>query len=263
MMRIAITRPVSTSIVQCELTHLVREPIDHARAVRQHAAYEDALARHVVEIVRAPALDELPDAVFVEDTAVVFDEVAVMARSGAPSRRPEARAVERVLARYRDVEHIVAPGTLDGGDVLRVGKRIFVGRSSRTNDAGILQLRAVVAKFGYKLVAVDVRGCLHLKSAVTAVAGNTLLGNAGWVRREAFGNLKWIDIDPTEPLAANALWVGDGVIYPRAFPRTAALLRTHLDSLGLSLDFVDASELAKAEGGVTCCSLILAGSPVR
>jgi dimethylargininase len=153
MTRIAITRPVSASIVQCELTHLAREPIDHARAVKQHAAYEAALAQHVVEIVRVPALDELPDAVFVEDAAVVFDELAVMARSGALSRRPESRGVERVLARYRDVEHIVAPGTLDGGDVLRVGKRIFVGRSSRTNDAGILQLRGLVAKFDYKLVA--------------------------------------------------------------------------------------------------------------
>jgi dimethylargininase len=263
MTRIAITRPVSTSIVQCELTHLAREPIDHARAVQQHAAYEAALAKHVAEIVRVPALDELPDAVFVEDTAVVLDEMAVMARSGALSRRPESRGVERVLARYRDVEHIVAPGTLDGGDVLRVGKRIFVGRSSRTNDAGILQLRALVAKFDYKLVAVDVRGCLHLKSAVTAVAGNTLLGNGEWVRRESFGNLKWIDVDPTEPHAANALWLGDGVIYPSAYPRTAAILRTHLEALGLSLDLVDASELAKAEGGVTCCSLILAGSHAR
>jgi dimethylargininase len=263
MTRIAITRPVSTSIVRCELTHLAREPIDHARAVHQHIAYEAALAKHVGEIVRAPAANDMPDAVFVEDVAVVLDEVAVMARPGAVSRRGELRGVEKVIARYRDVTRIVAPGTLDGGDVLRVGRRLFVGRSSRTNDAAIIQLRALVAEFGYKVVAVDVRGCLHLKSAVTAVAGNTLLGNGAWASRQAFGTLKWIDVDPAEPHAANALWVGDGVIYPRAYPRTAALLRTHLESIGLSLDLVDASELAKAEGGVTCCSLILSGSRAR
>ncbi|HEX6942544.1 MAG TPA: N(G),N(G)-dimethylarginine dimethylaminohydrolase, partial [Gemmatimonadaceae bacterium] len=126
---IAIIRPVSTSIVACELTHLARAPIDYARAVKQHAAYEAALARRGCEIVRVPAAHGMPDAVFVEDVAVVLDELAVMTRPGALSRRDEGRDVEPALARYRNVARIAAPGTLDGGDVLRVGKRLFVGRS--------------------------------------------------------------------------------------------------------------------------------------
>lgn len=262
MARIAITRPVSKTIAHCELTHLSREPIDYDRAVEQHEAYEAALAALGCTVERTAAAHEFPDATFVEDMTVVLDEVAVMARPGAVSRRGEVDGVEDVVARYREVVGIDTPGTLDGGDVLCVGKRIFVGWSSRTNGAGIAQLRALVSKFGYQVDAVDVHRCLHLKSAVTAVGEGTLLGNAAWVDRGAFGDLEWIEVDPSEPQAANALWVGDGVIYPRAHARTAELLRAHLDKRGLSLHLVDVSELAKAEGGVTCCSLILeAASP--
>jgi len=255
--RIAITRPVSRSIVHCELTHLSREPIDCARAVEQHLAYEAALAECVGEIVRVPAADDMPDAVFVEDMAVVLDEVAVMTRPGAVSRRGESSGVEDVLARYRDVVRISAPGMLDGGDVLCIDKRLFVGRSSRTNGAGVSQLRALVSGHGYQVDVVEVRGCLHLKSAVTAVGDRALLGNSAWTDRQAFRDLEWIEVDPSEPHAANALWVGDGVIYPRAYTRTAGILRAHLEARGMSLHLLDVSELAKAEGGVTCCSLIL------
>jgi dimethylargininase len=258
MTRIAITRPVSRSIVHCELTHLVREPIGYDRAVEQHVAYEAALAALAGEIVRVPEAHDFPDAVFVEDTAVVLDELAVMTRPGAASRRGEMEGVEKVLARYRDIVRIEAPGTLDGGDVLRVERRLYVGRSSRTNDAAIGQLAALLAQHGYEVQAVDVRGCLHLKSAVTLVSAGTLLGNSAWVDRAAFGNLNWIEVAQSEPGAANALRVGDAVIFPRHHTQTAALLHTHLSAAGKSLRLVDVSELAKAEGGVTCCSLILA-----
>jgi dimethylargininase len=257
MPRIAITRPVSTSIVHCELTHLARESINYARAVKQHEAYEAALAALGCEVTAAAAAPDMPDAVFVEDMAVVLDEVAVMARPGVVSRRGELDGVEEILARHRHVERINAPATLDGGDVLRVGRRLFVGRSSRTNDEGISQLRTLVAKHGYDVDAMDVRGCLHLKSAVTAVGAKTLLGNGAWVDRQAFGDLEWIEVDPLEPHAANALWVGKGVIYPGAYTGTAARLRAHVDDQGMSIHLVDVSELAKAEGGVTCCSLLL------
>ena len=256
MARIAITRPVSTSIVHCELTHLSREPIDYARAVKQHKAYEATLAALGCEMTSAAAAHDMPDAVFVEDMAVVLDEVAVLTRPGVMSRRGELDGVEEVLVRHRPVERIGAPGTLDGGDVLRVGRRLFVGRSSRTNDAGVSHLRVLVSKHGYEVEAVDLRGCLHLKSAVTAVGEGTLLGNSAWADRRAFGDLEWIEVDPSEPHAANALWVGDGVIYPRAYTRTAARLRAHFDEQGMSIHLVDVSELAKAEGGVTCCSLV-------
>jgi dimethylargininase len=256
MSRIAITRPVSRTIVHCELTHLAREPIDYALAVEQHHEYETALARLCDEIVHVAAAHDLPDAVFVEDTAIVLDEVAVLTRPGAVMRRPELTGVEPVLARYRDVVRIIEPGTLDGGDVLRVGRRLFVGRSQRTNDEGIAQLRALASPCGFDVKAVDLNDCLHLKSAVTLVGEATLLGNSAWVGRRAFGDVEWIEVDPSEPHAANALWIGDAVIFPRAHVRTAATLRARLPAAGISLHLVEASELAKAEGGVTCCSLV-------
>ena len=199
----------------------------------------------------------MPDAVFVEDIVVVLDEVAVMTRPGAVSRRDEGPEVESALARYRKLVRITEPGTLDGGDVLHVGNTLYVGRSGRTNAEGIAQLRALVSSLGYEVNAIDVHGCLHLKSAVTTVGDNTLLGNSAWVDRRAFANHEWIEVDPREPFAGNALSVNGGVIFPRAFTRTAELLRRHLEGNRAPLELVDASELAKAEGGVTCCSLIL------
>lgn len=204
-----------------------------------------------------PAAHDLPDAVFVEDVAIVLDELAVMTRPGAVSRRDEGRDVEPVLASHRDIVRIEAPGTMDGGDVLRLGRRIFVGRSSRTSEDGITQLRALTSRFGYEVRAIAVKGCLHLKSAVCVVGEHTLIGNSAWVDRRSFPEADWIEIDKREPQAANALRIGDGVIYPRAFVHSAELLRRHLEASNASLDIVDASELAKAEGGVTCCSLIL------
>jgi len=252
--RIAIVRPVSRSIIDCELTHLARSPIDYARASTQHKEYQSALKALGCELVTVSAADNLPDAVFVEDAAIVLDEVAVMTRPGAVSRRGELAGVERALAPFRPLMRITHPSTLDGGDVLLVGRRLFVGRSSRSNHNGIEQLRALVAPHGYDVQAVDLRGCLHLKSAVTAVANDTLLGNGDWVEREAFGDVKWIEVDPSEPHAANALHIENDVIYPKAYPRTAERMR----AAGISLRLVDASELAKAEGGVTCCSLVVA-----
>jgi dimethylargininase len=253
----AITRPVSMSIVKCELTHLAREPIDYSVALAQHADYEAALIRLGCEIERVPVAHDKPDAVFVEDVAVVLDEVAVMTRPGAVSRRDEGQEVEAVLARHRNLVRIAEPGTLDGGDVLHVGKTLYVGRSRRTNAEGIAQLRALVSDLGYEVNAIDVRGCLHLKSAVTTVGENTLLGNSGWVDRRAFPGRDWIEVDPREPFAGNALFVNGGVIYASAFTHTAELLRRYLEKNHTPLELVDASELAKAEGGVTCCSLIL------
>src|SRR5262249_11855322 len=163
--------------VDCELTHLAREPIDYATALAQHADYEAALIRLGCEVVRLPVAHDMPDAVFVEDVAVVLDELAVMTRPGALSRRDEGREGEAVLVRPRRMVRIEEPGTLDGGDVLQLGKTLFVGRSSRTNAEGIAQLRDLVSGSGYTVSAIDVHECLHLKSAVTAVGERTLVGN--------------------------------------------------------------------------------------
>jgi dimethylargininase len=249
---IALTRDISPALQECELTHLAREPIDIERARRQHDAYEDALRGLGCEVRRLSAGPNMPDSVFIEDTAVVLDEVAVITRPGAPSRRGETAAVADALAAHRPLVHIEAPGTLDGGDVLVAECTVFVGRSERTNEAGIEQLRDAVAGFGYVVRGVPLHGCLHLKTAVTHVGGGRLLINRGWVPAEAFAGWELIDVEPGEPFAANALRVGGRIIHPDAFPRTRSRLEAH----GLEVVPVPADELAKAEGGVTCCSLV-------
>lgn len=251
-MRVAITRPVSRSINACELTHVARTPIDLEAARRQHAAYEQALDSLGVRVVRAPELPEHPDAVFVEDTAIVLDELAVLTRPGAPSRRPEVDAMAGELAHFRRTVRIEAPATLDGGDVLRLGRTLYAGRTARTSTAGIDALRALVAPYGYDVVAVDVEGALHLKTAVTQVSPDWILVNPAWVDPGVFGGYDALTVDPDEPFAANAVLVNGALVHSSAFPRTQAMLRAH----GLHVVAVDASELAKAEGGVTCCSLL-------
>jgi dimethylargininase len=250
---IAITRGVSATIDACELTHVSRTPIDVGLARAQHAAYESALASLSCEIGRIPADDRYPDAVFIEDTAIVLDELAVITRPGAESRRGELDAVAAVLGEYRTLVRMEAPATIDGGDVLQLDHALYVGRTLRTSDEGIVQLRALIAPYGYRVVAVDVDGCLHLKSAVTRVGADVLLMNRRWVSPSIFDGWRIIDVDDAEPAAANALRIGDSVIFPEELPRT----RRKLEAEGIDVIAVPAGELAKAEGGVTCCSLIL------
>jgi len=249
-MLLALTRSVPPSIVECELTHLAREPIDVARAAVQHRAYENALAALGCVVRQLPDEPDLPDSVFVEDTAVIVDEVAVITRPGAASRRAETFSVAQTLRAYRELAFIEDPGTLDGGDVLRIGKRVFVGQSERTNAEGIAQLRTHLGEFGYTVQAIALHDCLHLKTAVTALSDSIVLINPAWTDFPRFDR---IEVDPSEPFAANALLTPNGVVMPAAFPRTIERVRKR----GIKVDTVDASELAKAEGGVTCCSLLL------
>ena len=255
-MRVAITRQVCAAIGECELTHLPRVPIDFARATAQHHAYEQALVTLGCQVLSLPAQLTQPDSVFVEDAAIVLDEIAIVTRPGAPSRRPETTSIAEALTAYRRIWFVEAPGTLEGGDVLRLGKHLFVGVSGRTNQSGIMQLRAVGWEHGYTVMAVPVAGCLHLKSAVTQVGDRTLLINPGWVDPSQFGEFDVIEVDPDEPYAANGLLVGDRLLYPSSFPRT----RARLEAGGIAVVPVDVSELQKAEGAVTCCSLIFTAS---
>jgi dimethylargininase len=204
----------------------------------------------VEHVAPAPAL---PDSVFIEDTAVVVDELAVMSRPGAESRRPEVAGVADVLRRYRPLAAITSPGTLDGGDVKRVGRVLYVGQSGRTNDEGIGQLRSHLAPLGYEVRAVRPTGCLHLKTAVTAVSDHAVLLNPEWISPAFFDGLDVIAIDPMEPFAANVVRVGNAVLTASAFSRT----RRILEGRGIEVHVVDVSELAKAEGAVTCCSILL------
>ncbi|MEO8379015.1 MAG: arginine deiminase family protein [Acidobacteriota bacterium] len=248
---IAITRDVSPSIASAELTHLQRTPIDYGRAVEQHGRYRELLASLGHTVVDLPGDAAFPDCVFVEDTAIVLDDLAVITRPGAASRRGETALMAEALARHRPLAFIEAPATIDGGDVLVLDDRIYVGQSARTNAAALEQLRRLTHR---EVFAVDVHGALHLKTAVTRVGPDTLLVNRDWLDLTPFAGWTLIEVDPAEPFAANALLVDDVVIYPTAFPLTQARLA------GLDVRTVDADELAKAEGGVTCCAVLCSGS---
>ena len=252
-MQRAITREISPAMARCELTHRAREPIDVDLARRQHAAYEQCLKDAGYLVTRLAADGEIPDSVFVEDIAVVFEELAFITRPGAMSRRAETAAVADVLRPIRLLHSIDPPGTIDGGDVLTVRRHVFIGESGRTNAEAIAQMRKTLTPLGYTVIPVAVRECLHLKSAVTALDGDTLLINREWAPFDPFRSFRLIDVDPAEPPAANALRLADRVVYPVAFPRTRARLEGH----GIRVIDVDVSEIAKAEGAVTCCSLIM------
>ena len=252
-MLIAFTRDVSPTIADCELTHLERVPIDVERARAEHAAYELALLAEGCDVRRIPSGPDQPDSVFIEDTAVVLEELAVITRPGAASRRAETIAVAEALQAYRPIVGIEPPGTLDGGDVLRVGRRIYVGVGARTNEAGVGQLRALTASHGYTVHAVRFTGALHLKTAVTLVSEDLLLVNPEWVDAAVFEGARTLGIDPREPFSANALLIGEGVLHGEQFPRTRQVLET----AGVHVIPVPAAELAKAEGGVTCCNLLV------
>ncbi len=256
-MRIALTRAVPLSLERCELTHLARRPIDVGLAARQHEAYEDALRSAGCAVVRLPPEPDLPDSVFVEDTAVVLDEVAVVARPGAPSRRAETESTAAALSAYRRLVTIEAPGTLDGGDVLVAGKTVYVGAGARSNADGVRQLARHLTPFGYEVRSVEVAGCLHLKSAATLVSQASVLVNPAFVDARAFAPLEPVLVAPEEPSAANALLVGGMVIYSSACPRTLGILERR----GARVVPIDLGELAKAEGALTCCSLVFGGQP--
>lgn len=249
---VAITRQVSPAFANCALTHLARQPIDVNLARAQHRQYEDCLVALGCELDRLPAEPDLPDSVFVEDTALVLDELAIITRPGADSRKPETASIEKALEPHRKLHTIQAPGTLDGGDILRVGKTIYVGLSSRSNPAAIEQMESILQPYGYTVKGVAMRGCLHLKSAVTQVAQDILLINRDWVDASTFGQMQLIKVDAAEPSAGNALLVGETIIYPASYPRTLKRLKER----SIPVMTVDVSELAKAEGAVTCCSLI-------
>lgn len=248
----AITRGVSPAIVRCELSFIDRQSIDLARARQQHQAYEVLLAKLGARVISLPAEPNLPDSMFVEDPAIVLDEIAVILPLGTESRSAEAGSLAQELAKYRKLAYVQLPGTLEGGDVLRIGRKLFVGLTKRSNAEGIRQLAEIVKPHGYEVISVPVTGCLHLKSAVTCIADNTLLANRAWFDTAPLAGYDWIDVDPSEPHAANALALGGTIILPASFPRT----RGRIGSLDYRVTPLDISELQKAESGLTCSSLL-------
>jgi dimethylargininase len=251
-MLLAMTRPPTAALERCALTHLEREPIDIDRAIAQHRRYEETLARLGAEVISLPPEQDLPDAVFVEDVALVLDEVGVVTRPGTPSRLPEVATVEERLAAYRPLLRIEAPGTLDGGDVMRVDRVLYVGRSGRTNQAGIAALARAVGPFGYEVRPVPVTGCLHLKSACSHLGGGLVLVNKDWIEADALREVELLDVPAAHPGSANSFLVGDTVVMAAGFPETAALVR----ATGRTVETVELSELRKAEAGGSCMSLV-------
>jgi dimethylargininase len=248
----AITRSVSSALVDCELSFIPRRPIDLQKARTLHHAYEQLLGKLGARVISLPEELELPDSMFVEDPAIVVDEVAVICPLGTETRRKEAPSLAAALGKFRKLAFVKLPGTLEGGDVLRVGKKVFVGITARSNPEGIRQLAVILSAYGYDVTAVPVTGCLHLKSAVTYLGRNTMLANREWFDWRRIEGFERLDVVPAEPHSANALAIGDTVIFPASFPNTKALI----EAKGFHVESLDISELQKAESGLTCSSLI-------
>jgi dimethylargininase len=248
----AITRGVSASLATGELTFRDRVPIDIPLARRQHEEYERTLGELGVQVDHLPPEDALADAVFVEDVGMMLDEIGIVTSPGAASRRAETESIAHAMGRYRPVHRLTAPATLDGGDVVRVDRTLYVGLSSRTNSAGIDQLGALVSPLGYTVRAVPVHGALHLKTACTYAGGGVLLANPEWAAMNAFGDIEILAVDENEPWGGSVLAIGNTLVMPASFPRTRAKLEAH----GFTVAAVDLSELQKAEGGPTCLSIV-------
>ena len=250
---IAFLREVSPRLADCELSYLARRPIDVARARGQHARYAAELAALGCRLHALAPLIEHPDGVFVEDTAVLVPEVAVITRPGVASRLAETETVAAALESFLPVKRITTPATLDGGDVLRIGRTLYVGASGRSNPAGIEQLRHALAGFGYTVRAVALKDCLHLKSACTFIPPRALIVNPAWVDPLAFDAPVVIQVAEGEAYGANTLTLGGVTLVSADFPRT----RERLEQAGIMTRALDVSELQKAEAALTCMSLLL------
>jgi dimethylargininase len=248
----AITRAVSPAIVNCELSFIPRQPIELQIAREQHHSYEQLLEKLGARVVSLASQPDLPDSMFVEDPAIVLDELAVIFPLGTESRRLEAASLAEAISKFRTLAYVTLPGHLEGGDILRIGRKLFVGVTKRSNAEGLRQLAAILAPHHYQVIPVAVTGCLHLKSAVTCLGRQTLLANRAWFEPAPFSGYDWIDVDPREPHAANALALGNTIIFPASFPRT----RARVEAQGFDVTALDISELQKAESGLTCSSLI-------
>lgn len=251
-MLMALTRGVSSSLGNCQLTFLERECIDTSTAARQHQDFLRCLEQMDVKTIPLRVLDELPDAVFVADPAFVVDELAVVARMGVRHREPEVESVAAALSEFFPLRFIEPPGMLEGGDVIRIGRTIYVGLSGRTNREGVAQLGRLLEPFDYQVRPVEVARCLHLTTGCSYLGRNTVLANPDWVDVSQFKEFEIIDVPPAEPWAANTIAHGGQVLCPSEFTETHA----RLEAFGFSLLKTDISEFAKAEAGMSCLCLL-------
>lgn len=249
---IALTHLPSPKMDAAIRTFAEHAPIDVEKVRAQHVVYRETLAKAGAEVVVLDVNLEHPDCVFIEDTAIVLDEIAILTPMGAPSRAKEPAGIEGALRKYRDVVRIEAPATIEGGDVIVVGKQILVGRTDRTNARGIEELARITKPHGYDVRGVPVHGCLHLKTACTALPDGALVANTAWLDVDALTTFDIVPVADGEPHAANVVVVGARGITGIGNPRTAEAIRGHC----LGLDIIDLTELAKADGCGTCLSLL-------
>ena len=250
---LALTHRPSPRMTECQLTFVERGAIDFALACRQHEEYCRVLRECGAEVRLLDVNLDLADCAFIEDAAVVLDEAAIIGRMGTEARRPETEGIARELAVLRPIHRVDAPAILEGGDVLRVGRTLLVGRSSRTNAAGVSALSEFAGRYGYEVRPVPVHGCLHLKTACTALPDGRLLVNRDWLDCDGLEGFDLLDVPADEPWGANIACVGATVCAAAASPQTADLARR----LGFDVRTIDLAEFAKAEGGVTCLSILL------
>lgn len=254
---LAITRPMSDRFVDALAAVPPDPPIDPALARHQHAAYRAALAALGARVVTLPPDDAHPDACFVEDTAVVIDDLALVTRPGAPSRRGEGAAIAAALAPLVELATMEAPATLDGGDCLRLGRTLFVGRSARTNAAGIARAAQVFAPRGVRVVAVDLPpAVLHLKCVCARLGDDRVLLADGTIDPAVFAGVGIVRVPATEAYAANAVAIGAGVVCADGFPAT----RAALERAGFAVHAVPTTEVRKADGSLTCLSILVPGA---
>ncbi len=252
MATLAIVRGVPASFSRALAAAVPPEPIDVDRARRQHADYLAALRTCGAEVVELPADESLPDCCFIEDTAVVAGGVALITRPGAASRRREPDAVRPVLAARMPVEEMVEPATLDGGDCLLLGRTLYVGRSGRTNAAGAARARQVFGHAGITVVEVPVTGALHLKSVCSPLGDDLVVVAPGALPPGTF-DAHVLEVPAGEPAGANLVTIGRSAVIAAGCPETARLV----DAAGWRPVPVDTSELRKADGALTCLSLIV------
>lgn len=252
----AITRGVSLNLQACELTYRVREKINYGKAVLQLEHYCELLRRWNVNLVAIPSNQHFPDCCFVQDTAIVLDEICVIASMGATRRRGETSEVEKAISRFRPIERILLPATLDGGDVVQVDHQLFVGLSSRTNGRGIEALCRIAEPLGYTVVTVMVNGGLHLTTGCGVVNDETILLNPRWLDSRAFKGLRQLHVSEDEPWAANTIRINEMVCLEQGAPRTIDLVQPYAGRI----ETLDISEFRKAEGSLSCLSLIFRGA---
>lgn len=252
-MKIGLVRKPDASIARCELTHLEREQIDFNLLLKQHDQYVSCLRKAGIKVEFLPELPLSGDGVFVEDTALVLDEVAVICHPGADSRKNETDSVQLALSKYRKViKKINGAATVDGGDLLKINRKIYVGQSTRTNAAAHEQLKSFLSQYGYEVITVPVSKCLHLKTGVCFLGNNTVLLNPAWINPDTFKGMTIIEVDDSEPFGANAILLDDLIIHNSAFPLTQKRIKNE----GFRVESLSITELAKAEAGLTCISLI-------